>query len=82
MAVAASKEQPAGAALGAFQLPPYKQARPVMWFKQLEGLMDLCNIPNPTYHLVLVQCALSNTLQESEAHIFEADIRVLLTAQG
>ena len=32
-AVAASEEQPSRTAPGAFQLPPYKQARPTMWYK-------------------------------------------------
>ena len=36
-----------------------------MWFKQAEGLMDLRNITNPTYRLVLVKCALSNAQQEA-----------------
>ena len=74
MAVAASEEQPAGTAPGAFQLPPYKQARPTMWYKQAESLMDMRNITNPAFRLVLVQCALSDALQESVAHILEADI--------
>ena len=55
-AVATSKEQPTGTAPGAFQLPPYKQA---------ESLMDMRNITNPTFRLMLVQCTLSNALQES-----------------
>jgi len=70
-AVATSEEQPARAAPGAFQLPPYKQTRPVMWFKQVEGLMDLCNITNPTFRLVLVQCALSEAQQKAVAHILK-----------
>jgi hypothetical protein len=73
-AVATSKEQPAGAAPGAFQPPPYKQARPVMWYKQAEGLMDLRNITNPAFRLVLVQCALSDAQPETVAHIFESDM--------
>ena len=44
-----------------------------MWFKQAVGLMDLCNIANPTYRLVLVQCALSEAQQEAVAHILESD---------
>ena len=36
--------------------------------------MDLCNITNPTYCLVLVQCALSEAQQEAVAHILESDI--------
>ena len=39
-----------------------------------ESLWDMRNITNPAFRLVLVQCALSDTLQESEAHILEADI--------
>ena len=74
MAVAASKKQPSGTALGTFQLPPYKQAWPTMWYKQAESLMDMRNITNPAFYLVLVQCTLSDALQESVAHIFEADL--------
>jgi len=46
-AIATSKEQPAGGAPGAYQLPTYKQARPTMWYKQAESLMDMRNITNP-----------------------------------
>ena len=73
-AVATSKEQPTGTAPGAFQLPPYKQAKPTMWYKQAESLMDMRNNTNPAFRLVLVQCTLSDALQESVAHIFEANI--------
>ena len=72
MAVAAGEEEPAGHAPGAFQLPPYKQARPIMWYKQ--ALMDMRKITNPAFRLVLVQCALPDALQESVIHILEADI--------
>jgi len=72
-AVAAGEEEPAGHAPGAFQLPPYKQARPIMWYKQAESLMDMRKITNPAFRLVLVQCALPDALQESVAHILEAD---------
>ncbi len=71
--MATSEEQPAGTAPGAFQLPPYKQARPVMWYKQAEALMDMRKITNPAFRLVLVQCALPDALQESVAHILTAD---------
>ena len=70
--VAASEEEMAGNAPGAFQLPPYKQARPIMWFKQVESLMDMREITNPAFRLVLVQCALPDALQETFAHILEA----------
>jgi len=73
-AVAASKEEPTGNAPGAFQLPPYKQTQPIMWYRQAESLMDMRKITNPTFRLVLVQCALPDVLQESVAHILEADI--------
>jgi len=73
-AVAASEEEPARHAPGAFQLPLYKQARPIMWYKQAESLMDMRKITNPAFRLVLVQCALPDALQESVAHILEADI--------
>jgi len=73
-AVAAGEEEPAGHAPRAFQLPPYKQARPIMWYKQAESLMDMRKITNPAFRLVLVQCALPDALQESVAHILEADI--------
>jgi len=72
-AVAASEEESAGSAPGAFQLPPYKQARPIMWYKQAEALMDMRKITNPAFRLVLVQCALPDALQETVAHILEAD---------
>ena len=72
-AVAASEEESAGKAPGAFQLPPYKQARPIMWYKQAEALMDMRSITNPAFRLVLVQCALPDALQETVAHILEAD---------
>jgi hypothetical protein len=72
--VAASEEETAENALGAFQLPPYKQARPVMWYKQAESLMDIRKITNPALRLVLVQCALPDAMQETVAHILEADI--------
>ena len=72
--VAASEEETAGNAPGAFQLSPYKQARPTMWYRQAEALMDMRKITNPAFRLVLVQCALPDALQDSVAHILEADI--------
>ena len=42
--VAASKEGTAGNAPGASQLPPFKQAWPILWYKQAESLMDLPKI--------------------------------------
>ena len=72
--MAASKEETAGNAPGAFQLPPYKQAWPIMWYKQVESLMDMQKISNPAFRLVLMQCALPDALQETVAHILEADI--------
>ena len=36
--------------------------------------MDLCNITNPSYRLVLVQCSLSEAQQEAVAHILESDM--------
>jgi len=72
-AVAASEEETAGKAPGAFQLPPYKQAWPTVWYKQAETLMDMRRIINPAFRLVLVQCALPDALQESVAHILKAD---------
>ena len=72
--MAASEEEPSGNAPGAFQLPPYKQTRPIMWYRQAESLMDMRKINNPTFRLVLVQCTLPKALQESVAHILEADI--------
>jgi hypothetical protein len=44
-----------------------------MWYKQAEALMDMRNITNPAFRLVLVQCALPDALQETVAHILEAD---------
>jgi len=70
---AASEEESAGSAPGAFQLPPYKQARTVMWYKQAEAQMDMRKITNPAFRLVLVQFALPDALQETVAHILEAD---------
>jgi len=72
--VAASEEEPTGSAPEAFQLPPYKQARPIMWYKQAEALMDMQKISNPAFRLVLVQCALPDALQETVAHILEVDV--------
>ena len=57
-----------------FPATPYKQARPVLWFKQAEGLMDLRNITNPCYRLVLVQCDLSEAQQAVVVHILESKI--------
>jgi hypothetical protein len=72
-AMAAGEEEPARHAPGAFQPPPYKQARPIMWYKKAESLMDMQKITNPAFRLVLVQCALPDALQESVALILEAD---------
>ena len=36
--------------------------------------MDMRKITNPAFRLVLVQCALPDALQETVAHILEADI--------
>jgi len=36
-------------------------------------LIDLRNITNPTYHLVLAQWALSEAQQEAVAHILESN---------
>ena len=72
--VATSEEESTGNAPGAFQLPSYKQAGPIMWYKQAKSLMDTRKITNPAFCLVLVQCALPDALQESVAPILEADI--------
>jgi len=72
--VAASEEETAGNAPRAFQLPRYKQARPIMWYKQAESLMDMQKITNPAFRLVLVQCALPDALQENVAHNLKANI--------
>jgi len=45
-----------------------------MWYKQAEALMDMRKITNPAFRLVLVQCALPDALQETVAHILEADV--------
>jgi len=47
-----------------------------MWYKykQAESLMDMRKITNPAFRLVLVQCTLPDALQETVAHILEADI--------
>jgi len=44
-----------------------------MWYKQAEALMDMRKITNPAFRLVLVQCALPDALQETVAHILEAE---------
>ena len=54
--MAAGEEEPAGHAPGAFQLPPYKQAWPIMSYKQVESLMDMQKITNLAFRLV--QCTL------------------------
>ena len=45
-----------------------------MWYKQAESLMDMRKMTNPAFRLVLVQCTLPDALQETVAHILEADI--------
>jgi hypothetical protein len=70
----ASGETSTGVDPGAFQLPPYKEARPVMWFKQAEALMDMQNFTNPRFCLLLAQCALSEAQQEAVVHVLEKDL--------
>jgi len=57
--VAASAEETARNAPGAFQLPPYKQARPIMWYKQAESIMDMRKITKPAWCSCSVCCPMS-----------------------
>jgi hypothetical protein len=56
---------------GSFQLPPYREDRPALWFIHAEGLMDMRNITDPYFRVILVQTALSYAQQDTVAHILE-----------
>jgi hypothetical protein len=71
IAAVASEETSRGAEPGFFQLPPYWEERPEMWFNQAEGLMRGLGITDPLYQAVLVQTALTRPQQEAVAHILE-----------
>jgi hypothetical protein len=58
---------------GSFTLPPYREDRPTLWFRQAEGLMQFRNITDDHYRVVLVQGALTFAQQDAVAGILEAD---------
>ena len=74
VAIAISEEQLSGPALGSFQLLPDWENRPLLWYKQAEGLMRAHNITETSYHLLLIRCTLSQTQQEMVAHLLEGDL--------
>jgi len=53
IAEVASKETSRGAEPGFFQLPPYWEERPEMWFNQAEGLMRGRGITDRLYQFYL-----------------------------
>lgn len=69
--VAAVSSDPvrSGSDPGSFQLPPYREDRPSLWFINAEGQMDMRNIIDPYYRVILVQTALSYAQQDAVAHI-------------
>jgi hypothetical protein len=71
VAAVASKGDHQGSDPGSFQLPPYWEDRPELWFNQAEGLMRGLKITDPIYQAVLVQTALTRPQQEAVAHILE-----------
>jgi len=71
VAAVASVGDRQGSNPGSFQLPPYWEDRPELWFNQAEGLMRGRKITDPIYQAVLVQTALTRPLQEVVAHILE-----------
>jgi hypothetical protein len=58
---------------GSFTLPPYREDRTTLWFRQAEGLMQFRNITDDYYRVVLVQGALSHAQQDAVAGVLEAD---------
>ena len=71
VAAVASDGDRQGSDPGSFQLPPYWEDRPELWFNQAEGLMRGRKITDPIYQAVLVQTALTRPQQEAVAHILE-----------
>ena len=71
VAADASKGDRLGSDPGSFQLPPYWEDRPELWFNLAEGLMQVRKITDPIYRAVLVQKALTRPRQEVVAHILE-----------
>lgn len=72
IAAVSTDESRYGADPGAFQLPPYWEDQPTLWFNQAEGLMRGRNIVDPYYQFILVQCALTRAQQCTVAHILGA----------
>jgi hypothetical protein len=56
-----------------FQLPPYREDRPSLWFRQAEGQMTRRNITNEYFKVILVQAALTNAQQDAVASILEQE---------
>ena len=75
MAAAAVNTTPAstGSEPRSFQLPPYREDRPSLWFRQAEGQMTMRNITNEYFKVILVQAALTNAQQDAVASILEQD---------
>jgi len=75
MAAAAVNATPAftGSEPRSFQLPPYREDRPSLWFRQAEGQMTMRNITNEYFKVILVQAALTNAQQDAVASILEQD---------
>jgi hypothetical protein len=72
-AIGSSDGKRSGSDPGSFQLPPFREDRPSLWFKQAEGQMLMRNITDDFFKVVLVQAALSYAQQDSVARILEAD---------
>ena len=75
MAAAAVNTTPVftGSEPRSFQLPPYREDRPSLWFRQAEGQMTMRNITNDYFKVILVQAALTNVQQDAVASILEQD---------
>ena len=66
---AAAAEMAGGANPGSFQLPPYQEDSPTLWFDYAEGLMDMRRITNPYFRATLVQQALTYAQQDAIAGV-------------
>jgi len=72
-AIGSSHGERSGSDPGSFQLLPFREDRPSLWFKQAEGQILMRNITDDYFRVVLVQAALSYAQQDSVARILEAD---------
>ncbi len=66
---AAAADMAGGADPGSFQLPPYREDSPTLWFDYAEGLMDMRRITNPYFRATLVQQALTYAQQDAIAGV-------------